>query len=465
MKQITTLFLILVSCVQLIAHPWKPAHFVIVDTDGSIDDMRAITLMLASPNIRVLAITTSNGVVDAYTAAIKVKSLLNELGHQGILVGINSSGSIKSFSCIPAMDFDWGKPIVMTDTVSYDQVINQVLNFSREKISWVSLASLNSLTTYLEVNPNKASRFVNCIWSIDSVPDDNFNYRIDKASYTKLKQQVPIIQIINSVKKTNYPDSLTDFINTSYSKRFFSSFDTKPIYSHQVNDEWAALYLQDSAGFNKSPMVKNEMTINPFPDLNVMEAVIKLLNSSYSLRNQVFSVFPTDSNLYASELKGKIKKTIGRYGMDEWQACVITCELHRHLGVYALIGAKMGVRAKEYFGAGVDEMKVVSYAGSTPPISCMNDGIQVSAGASLGHGLIQLDNNTEALPEADFEYLGQKIHIRLKNEYRQKIDNDVRQLELIYGLNNSKYWEILRVSAIEIWLGWDRKDIFEIERR
>ena len=43
------------------AHPWKPAHYVIIDTDGGIDDMRAISIMLASPDIRVMGIIASGG--------------------------------------------------------------------------------------------------------------------------------------------------------------------------------------------------------------------------------------------------------------------------------------------------------------------------------------------------------------------------------------------------------------------
>ena len=30
--------------------------------------------------------------------------------------------------------------------------------------------------------------------------------------------------------------------------------------------------------------------------------------------------------------------------------------MHRHLGIYAVIGTKMGMRAREHFGAGIDEV-------------------------------------------------------------------------------------------------------------
>ena len=39
------------------------------------------------------------------------------------------------------------------------------------------------------------------------------------------------------------------------------------------------------------------------------------------------------------------------------------------LGIYSIIGAKMGLRTREYFDVGLDELLVVSYAGSQPPLT------------------------------------------------------------------------------------------------
>jgi hypothetical protein len=91
----TLLMLVLVFLVTntLKGHPWKPNHYVIIDTDGGIDDFRAIVMLLASADIRVLGITTSNGVIDAKEAFKKVKSLMVDLHHEGIPVAINYSNS------------------------------------------------------------------------------------------------------------------------------------------------------------------------------------------------------------------------------------------------------------------------------------------------------------------------------------------------------------------------------------
>ena len=36
----------------------------------------------------------------------------------------------------------------------------------------------------------------------------------------------------------------------------------------------------------------------------------------------------------------------------------------------------MGVGQDKYFDTGVDEFSTISYAGSEPPLSCINDGLQ-----------------------------------------------------------------------------------------
>ena len=71
-------------------------YHVIVDTDGGIDDFRALCMLLASPEIEVIAITTADGILNPVETAVKVSSLLHRFGHQGITVGIGHEQSGKS---------------------------------------------------------------------------------------------------------------------------------------------------------------------------------------------------------------------------------------------------------------------------------------------------------------------------------------------------------------------------------
>ena len=57
------IILTILNC-KIVAHSGKPDYYIIIDTDCAIDDLRAITLLLASSKVQVLGITTSDGTVD-----------------------------------------------------------------------------------------------------------------------------------------------------------------------------------------------------------------------------------------------------------------------------------------------------------------------------------------------------------------------------------------------------------------
>jgi pyrimidine-specific ribonucleoside hydrolase len=138
-------------------------------------------------------------------------------------------------------------------------------------------------------------------------------------------------------------------------------------------------------------------------------------------------------------------------------------ELHRHLGAFTIIGVKMGIRAREYYDTGVDEFSLISYAGSSTPLSCINDGLQVSTGATPGHGLLSVDNDPPTSPSAEFTYMNRKIKLTLKPELSRKISDELKQINFVYGLDSNIYWELVRKNSIKYWLDLDRHDIFIIE--
>jgi len=198
-------------------------------------------------------------------------------------------------------------------------------------------------------------------------------------------------------------------------------------------------------------------------DLNGLhESTIKILKGETVAGNQVIREFPVDPSFYFDDINGSVTEIIKKYGKDEWQSGVLANELHRHLGVFAIIGVKMGIRAREYFNTGVDEFKVTSFAGSTPPVSCFNDGLQVSTGATPGHGLLTVINDQTASPSAEFTYLNRKIRITLKPEITEKINAELKEINFVYGLDSNTYWELVRKNSIKYWLSMDRHEIFEI---
>ncbi len=180
-------------------------------------------------------------------------------------------------------------------------------------------------------------------------------------------------------------------------------------------------------------------------------------------KNIVFKSFPNASALFAADFGSCSDVILRKYGGHEFRAGVLANELHGHLGVYTIIGVKMGIMARDYFFCGQDEMEVVSYTGNTPPVSCLNDGIQVSTGATLGHGLITVNDSSSDGISVEFYLANRGIRMSLKKEVAELVKNNFQQIMTKNGLFSEQYWDQIRQLAIQYWLELDRKDIFLIE--
>jgi pyrimidine-specific ribonucleoside hydrolase len=475
MKRLYLIFTVLFLSLSLYSHPWKPSHYVIVDTDGGIDDIKAITMLLASPDVRVLAITVSPGALSAENAYIKVKSLLNSYFHEGIPVGINRISNVTSAELPFALETKWGNEdgINAKEAPDFIPVISEIISAEKTKISFICLGSMSTALHALRDIPEFGKQVKDFIWSADG-PDDKagFNYNIDKkSSIAILKQEIPVKIVRNYTISDNdfYNDGLLNLlgsVKTVYAKKlsaFFSSDAAKNHkFSYAAADELTAIFLHYPELFinktlgNISDCIPSDLT-------GLRESAIRILKGETVPKNQVIKEFPTDPSFYFDDLKSSVTDIIDKYGMDEWSSGVLANELHRHLGVFAIIGVKMGIRAREYFDTGVDEFRATSFAGSVPPLSCFNDGLQVSTGATPGHGLLTVRNDPPASPSAEFTYMNRKIRLTLKPELSEKIYSELKEINFVYGLDSNTYWELVRKNSIKYWLNLDRHEIFEIE--
>jgi pyrimidine-specific ribonucleoside hydrolase len=133
--------------------------------------------------------------------------------------------------------------------------------------------------------------------------------------------------------------------------------------------------------------------------------------------------------------------------------------MHRHLGIYSLIGAKMGIHARELLDASLDELRVESHAGLEPPLSCLTDGLQVATGATLGRGTITLADRTDA-PAAIFIKGDRVLELTLEATVAERVQNDIRTLVEKHGDLTPGYWADIRSLALRYWLELDRTQIF-----
>lgn len=173
-------------------------------------------------------------------------------------------------------------------------------------------------------------------------------------------------------------------------------------------------------------------------------------------------------------IEAMAERTIARWGKEEWRAVILTNEIHGHIGIYSTIGAKMGIYALELLSRlcnKAEELKVLSFAGSRPPISCFNDGLQISTGATLGHGAIEIaKSSADARVEAIFRFKAisgteakeMQLRVWLKEELRQQIAGDIANAVKQYG-HTPDYWLQVRRLALDYWQQWNRAEIFEAE--
>jgi pyrimidine-specific ribonucleoside hydrolase len=448
---------------------------VIVDTDGGIDDMRAITMLLASPDVRVLAITVSPGALSAENAYCKTRSLLNSFYHEGIPVGINRTSKYQSQEFPIAFQSHWGIESGIDPSGAPDHLglISEIISAEKTKITFISLGSMSTAWDALRRIPEFRKQVKDLIWSADGFEDKKgFNYSIDKEASVKiLKQEIPV-KIVRRFELTDpgfYNDDLIRgilTINTPYAKKTGDFFRTDIARSHEFSyqgtDDMVPVFLHYPDLFiNK--VIGNVSDCTPSDEPGIKTALMKILRGETVPGNQVIKSFPVDPSFYFDDISPAVKDIIDLHGINEWTAGVLANELHRHLGVFSIIGVKMGIRAREYFNTGVDEFHTTSYAGSMPPLSCMNDGIQVSTGSTPGHGLLTVRDDTLLRPSVDFKYLNRTIRITLKPEIASKISSELKEINFIYGLDSNIYWELVRKNSIKYWKELDRHEIFIIE--
>ena len=179
-------------------------------------------------------------------------------------------------------------------------------------------------------------------------------------------------------------------------------------------------------------------------------------------------------------IEAMAERTIARWGKEEWRAVILTNEIHGHIGIYSTIGAKMGIYALEFISRCCNKMenlKILSFAGSRPPVSCFNDGLQISTGATLGHGAIEIakscaesKEHADARVEAIFRFRAicgteakeMLLRVWLKEELRQQIAGDIANAVKQYG-HTPDYWLQVRRLALDYWQQWNRAEIFETE--
>jgi inosine-uridine nucleoside N-ribohydrolase/formylmethanofuran dehydrogenase subunit E len=482
MKKYTILVLVLLfgNGINSKPLPAKLGHTIIIDTDCAIDDMRAISLILSRPEILVKAILLTDGTLTPKVGTQKVVSLLHEFKCDSIPV---VCGDTLSGINPPWREFNEGiRWAAYTDQRQEYPVaskfLSEILRSSVGKTTIVCLGPLTNIALIIQKEASLKTLIEKIIWYNDGVkPMQGFNYECDKNAVATIIKSGIRIDIISNLHKSDM------VFNTSYYElckqanshlaKILSKVNEQPAVLEKIqqghfklNDDLVAIYLTNPELFDMNPMIP-EVNVRFTQDYNsvaVNEVFADMIKGQYVAgRDIVFNSFPMRRELFTYDVRQVMDSAISRYGYDEWKANVMTDEFHGHLGVFSIVGAKMGIKARELFGVGPDLLEVISYAGTKPPYSCLNDGIQVSVGATLGMGTIQVSGDSITQPMADFTYKGRSIRIKLKAEYLEKVDADINEGIVKFGLMDDGYWKLIRRNALKYWVEWDRNKIFDIQ--
>ena len=475
------LFILLFTALPLLSMAEGPIkHRVIIDTDCAPDDLRAINLLLSSASTEVLAITSEDGVLEPDEGYLKIISLLKEHGHQGIKTsrGIVSKNEAPEWRDI-AKEADWGnEPISYEEPMEVKEFLVKTIESEEKPVDIICMGPLTNIANAILMKPSVKKNISKIIWFDQCQPEvvwTNFGMDCLSGDYL-LKTQIPVYRIMANEDAPEFSESFLNEIGkiqTPYARKIYHSHSKDTIKEKiregqfKLWDDLTALYLyypdlftRDTSDADTTNII---VSLKDKDDKQIKAKYLEHLESYNNIGSIVFQNFPVDSNYYRKDIRSFVKETIDKFGIREWRAVTLTEEAHNRLGLNSMIGAKMGVRAMEYFRTTPGNLTVNSYCGNTPPLSCINDGLQVSCGTTMGQGNIKIIDEV-ILPTARFQYDNRTLEIKLKSEYYKKIRVEIEDTKENHAFQSESYWEAIRKKTVHYWKNWDRKQIFQISK-
>jgi pyrimidine-specific ribonucleoside hydrolase len=455
---------------------------VIVDTDMAADDARALALLLASPYFHVMAVVTSDGASPPDIGATNVCRMLGFLKQDGVAVGIGRSlaGPAPAFRT-NATGLDWaqlGEPVVPVGGMfSATNLIRFALKSSPDRVIYICLGPLTNLGDALKDTPELAGAISTVLWfgAPPNAAQPGWNAGRDEAAWKQIAAaglRVEVIRWPDDAAAPVVDEALLDELASVDSPsaelivRLHSSGRGAELVRAKHLRLWddlvALRFLNPSLGVMSAvagqPGWWGLTGVDPAAVRRAMVATLRMLPPRATV---IMADFPTAPQQLLPDVRELAAQIIARHGLEEWKAAVLTSELHRHLGTYSIVGAKMGLRARERFNVALDELHVESRAGLKPPLSCVNDGLQVATGASLGRGTITVVTNGPPACEAVFSYGEMRLRLRLKPEFAKRIAADMAELEKRHGGTTPAYFQDVRGVSLKHWLNFDRSTMFD----
>ncbi|MFP4663373.1 MAG: nucleoside hydrolase [Bacteroidales bacterium] len=466
MKNVLFLFLIfsLVVSPNAFAHK-KASYNLIVDTDCGVDDFRMLQMLLASPEFNLNACITSDGVLGPDQGAGRIRGMLDHYGHQGVPVAAGKSIELEFSHRKVAKRFVWPGEISREYRNDAVELIHERLRAHSSKDIYLVSGSLTNLAALIRKYPEDLDEISRIVW-YHNPAEPGMNYTRDTEAAEFVLSKVPHIDFVHAGDQNNLDNdffSMLKTLNNPYASAIVDfygddlSITTENSIFRQCMDDYLPLFLCFPEYFEKKQKV-----YTPLETEELEMLMLGMLDTDKPVEGVIFKNLPVDRHWLRGDVARLADTLIKTHGYDEFQVVAMTNEFHGHLGIYSIMGAKMGLRAMQYFSVGLDELEVWSYGGNNPPLSCMHDGLQFSTGASLGYGSIHVPEDVDIMPKAVFAYKGQKVSIALREDLIEVFEKQIQSSIDAHGLLTEDYWDDIRRVALEFWLDLNKQDMFII---
>jgi pyrimidine-specific ribonucleoside hydrolase len=456
---------------------------IIFDGDWAGDDARALALILSDPDHEVLAVVATEGACPPSVGAAHAARVLQlfQRSEVRVVMGRPVPQPPPPFRA-HATSLDWDAlgpgpeaPGGCPDFLAFWRALRRT---NAEPVQYVCTGPLTTLAHLLRAEPAAARQIESVIWygSGPDDPDPDWNTRLDPEAVREVQRAGLAVTVVGYPRGTGAPvmepvwveqagrgtDAAARLIRTLFGQ----GRGAELVQARHLRfwDDLVALWLLEPGKFTLTPVsgVGSWRRATPRSVESVPVDLLGWIVEGALRQTVVLNRFPTDEAALREDVRPWARAIQERHGWEEWKLAVLTSELHRHLGTWSIVGAKMGLYAREQLRVGLDALRVESYAGLRPPLSCLNDGLQVATGASLGRGTIRVVETAAPRCEALFIHGDRRLRLRLRSEHARAIEDELARLVKEHGGLTPAYFDAVRAAALRHWLELDRKTLFEV---
>lgn len=452
---------------------------VVIDSDMGIDDAVAVALALQCPHIRLHSVVACEGVASREFGVQMLGRMLDEFNRGDVLLYAGAAPAGAGKPAPPFRHFAQ-KSIAQAMRGAPREVSpftpNAYVDKRHGKTIVLAMGPLTNLAAALQDDAVRGGieRII-----VQGSPDPARNWNIggDPEALSVVRASGVHLQFVESGPDAAKPTAwgLTGgptgqqtsigeaFVMRLFNDPAFADHYTKGVFTY-FTDELPLLACLDPSLFDQQASASNqEQILRPKdPDAIVARFLTLLSDGRQSKDRVVFAEGTLPDTILQPDVRRRKAGILSRNGQAEWFAQLLMNELHEHLGLYSIIGVKMGLRAAELLNAPQHGMQVVSHSAARPPVSCLNDGVIIATGSTPGRDLFRHEPGPAGSTRVTFVCNGRSLTLALKDDFRRKIKEQIDQLLKTHTLEDAEYWDGVRNAALDVWELWHRRELFDV---